>query len=123
MPLNTGDIRYVVDRGLSIREPRSETAVAGSLEEWKIVSCPSRVSVVSVSLARLRRYVPIVVPILVSGRRRADQLAVALESRGFGNGAHRTILSEYPVTWRDFVLLTGVVLVGVASAWCYYAGA
>ena len=62
--------------------------------------------------ARLRRYVPIIVPVLVSGLRRADQLAVALESKGFGAGTRRTVLSEYPVTWRDG-LLAAVLLLAI----------
>jgi energy-coupling factor transport system permease protein len=72
-------------------------------------------------LARLRRYVPIIVPIMVSGLRRADQLAVALESKGFGNRRRRSVLSEYPLTWRDAVLLTVVVAVCAVFAWHYYA--
>jgi energy-coupling factor transport system permease protein len=73
-------------------------------------------------IARLRRYAPIIVPILVSGLRRADQLAVALESKGFGNRARRTVLSDYPVTWRDLVLLLGVLAAIFLCAWNRSAG-
>lgn len=56
-------------------------------------------------LTRIRRHVPIIIPVLVSGLRRADQMAVALESRGFGCGGERTFLARYTLTWRDAILL------------------
>lgn len=40
-------------------------------------------------LARARHFVPVVVPTLAVGLRRADSLAVALESRGFGRPGRR----------------------------------
>jgi len=52
--------------------------------------------------------------------RRADQLAIALESKGFGSKVKRTVLSEYPVTWRDVVLPGVVLLAVVLSALNYY---
>lgn len=65
-------------------------------------------------LNRLRHYVPIIVPILVSGLRRSDQLAVALESKGFGGKCKRSCLVEYEITWRDFVLIVALLLVCLA---------
>lgn len=67
-------------------------------------------------LRRIRHYVPIIVPVLASGLRRADQLAVALESRGFGKGKKRSVVSEFRVTWRDYVLLSVVFLAGALMA-------
>lgn len=40
--------------------------------------------------ARLRRYVPVIVPVLVGALRRADRMAMALELRGFNSGRPRT---------------------------------
>jgi len=71
-------------------------------------------------LKRIRRYVPIIIPILVSSLRRADQLAVALESKGFGSGVKRSMLAEYPVTWRDFVLLAATMSVLALTGFNYY---
>ncbi|MCZ7582051.1 MAG: energy-coupling factor transporter transmembrane protein EcfT [Deltaproteobacteria bacterium] len=51
--------------------------------------------------ARVRRYVAILVPVLFAALRRADQMALALESRGFGAQAKRTTMKEYRVSWRD----------------------
>ena len=55
-------------------------------------------------VTRIRRYVPVIVPVLVSGLRRADQLAVALESKGFGSGERRTARTRHSVGWRDLAL-------------------
>lgn len=71
-------------------------------------------------ITRLRRYVPIIVPILVSGLRRADQLAVALESKGFGGRKKRTVLQEYSITWRDAVLLITLSLVTTTMGIFHY---
>lgn len=60
-------------------------------------------------IQRMRRYVPIIVPMLVSGLRRSDQLAMALESKGFGISGTRTVLLEYGFGWRDYLLI-GVLL-------------
>lgn len=67
-------------------------------------------------LRRIRHYVPIIVPVLASGLRRADQLAVALESRGFGKSKSRSVVSEFPVTWRDWVLLSVTFVTGALMA-------
>ena len=63
-------------------------------------------------LRRIRHYVPIIVPVLASGFRRADQLAMALEARGFGKSKNRSVVSEFPITWRDYVLLSVIFLAG-----------
>ncbi len=41
-------------------------------------------------VARLRRYAPVMVPVFMGGLRRADNMAMALEVRGFGSGRRRT---------------------------------
>lgn len=61
-------------------------------------------------VTRIRRHVPIIVPILASSLRRADQLAIALESKGFGRAQPRTTLAEYAVTWRDVLLLAATLV-------------
>ena len=65
---------------------------------------------------RIRHYVPVIVPILVSGLRRADQLAVALESRGFGRNEKRSVITDFQVTWRDYVLVFIVFLICFSAA-------
>ncbi|MGH7787153.1 MAG: energy-coupling factor transporter transmembrane component T family protein [Candidatus Binatia bacterium] len=50
---------------------------------------------------RLRRYVPVIVPVFMGGLRRADQMAMALDARGFQSGRTRTTLDPYPVRGTD----------------------
>ncbi len=54
---------------------------------------------------RAGNLVPLVVPLFISAFRRADELAVAMEARGYRIGARRTRLRRLPVTWRDWVAL------------------
>jgi energy-coupling factor transport system permease protein len=76
-------------------------------------------------VARARKYVPILVPILLGAIRKADRMAVALEARGFGAPGIRTSLADRPATWRDAVAVAAVVLVlaaSVAMRWPALAG-
>ena len=56
-------------------------------------------------LERLGKYVPLFVPILVSAVRRGDQMAAALEARGFGRPGRRTLYPAVPFRASD-------------AAWC-----
>ncbi|PZN09177.1 energy-coupling factor transporter transmembrane protein EcfT [Thermaerobacter sp. FW80] len=69
-------------------------------------------------LRRLRALVPLLVPLFVGAFRRADELALAMEARGYRGGAGRTRYRELRVGRRDAaaVLLTALVL-GVALRW------
>jgi len=67
--------------------------------------------------ARLARYVPVIVPVFIGGLRRADQMAFALEVRGFSSGRPRTSLPRPPADGGDVVL---VVL--AASVVAVYVG-
>jgi energy-coupling factor transport system permease protein len=59
---------------------------------------------------RIARYVPVIVPVFIGGLRRADQMAFALEVRGFSSGRPRTSLPRPPFAAADALL----VAVGVA---------
>lgn len=65
-------------------------------------------------VTRLRRFLPLLGPVLVSGFRRADGLAVALEAKGFSLPGRRTSYLRLPLTWRDGLLLGAIVLLNVA---------
>jgi len=56
-------------------------------------------------LARLKTYVPLLVPIFLHTLRNTDQLAKALESRGFGARRERTSLLEIGFHARDALAL------------------
>ena len=63
-------------------------------------------------IERARALLPILVPLFVSAFRRADELAVAMESRCYHGGEGRTRLKQLRFTGIDFVaLFFGVLLV------------
>ena len=49
-------------------------------------------------MKRARAYIPVLVPLFVIIFRRAENLAVAMEARGYGGGSGRTKLK--PLRWR-----------------------
>ncbi|MDY6826420.1 MAG: energy-coupling factor transporter transmembrane component T [Bacillota bacterium] len=55
---------------------------------------------------KARNMVPLIVPLFVSAFRRADELALAMEARGFRIGAKRTSLHEDIITAGDWVVLS-----------------
>lgn len=69
-------------------------------------------------LTRVRRYVPLIVPILAYAMRAADDMSRALESRGLG-AAVRGRTEYYEYTWRagDVVLLIGALTLAVTAVW------
>ncbi|HEY8552139.1 MAG TPA: energy-coupling factor transporter transmembrane component T, partial [Thermaerobacter sp.] len=69
-------------------------------------------------LRRLRALVPLLVPLFVGAFRRADDLALAMEARGYRGGAGRTRYRELRAGRRDAVavLVTALVL-GLALGW------
>lgn len=54
---------------------------------------------------RARALIPVLVPLFVSSFRRADELAVAMESRCYHGGEGRTRLHELVYTAKDFVAI------------------
>lgn len=63
---------------------------------------------------RLRNFLPILIPLFISAFRRAEELAIAMESRGYQGGEGRTKLRQLQMTWRDGILF--VVLGSLAAA-------
>jgi energy-coupling factor transport system permease protein len=57
-------------------------------------------------LTRLRRFVPVLVPVFIGALRRADHMAIALELRGFNSGRPRTTFLRAPAGWTDAVAAT-----------------
>jgi energy-coupling factor transport system permease protein len=52
-------------------------------------------------VARLRRFLPVIVPVFVGALRRADRMAMALELRGFNSGRRRTTFLRATAAWGD----------------------
>lgn len=63
-------------------------------------------------LERMKKIVPLLIPLFISSIDRADQLAVAMTSRGYRGGDHRTKLRQLLWTNRDY--LTFALFAGVS---------
>ena len=66
-------------------------------------------------LRRLRAMVPVLVPLTIGAFRRADELAEAMESRGYRGGEGRTRYRELRLRARDALALAAVALVVVGG--------
>ena len=64
-------------------------------------------------LAALRHYPALMAPLLIQAFQLADELAEAMESRGFGS-PHRTFAVEYRLQWQDYALLF-LAMAGLAT--------
>jgi len=64
---------------------------------------------------RAKALVPILIPLFISAFRRADDLALAMESRCYNGGEGRTSLNVPRLAWRDFAAVGACagVIVGV----------
>jgi energy-coupling factor transport system permease protein len=76
-------------------------------------------------LTRLRRFVPVIVPVFIGGLRRADRMAMALELRGFNSGRPRTTYLRARLAPRDAVAgaIAAAVLAAYVVLWLFGAGA
>jgi energy-coupling factor transport system permease protein len=66
---------------------------------------------------RLRRYIPVIVPVFMGGLRRADNMAMALEARGFQSQRQRTTLAHYELKTADGLAL--LVLGAIVGLYLY----
>lgn len=66
-------------------------------------------------LSRIRKYIPILLPLIINSIRRSLELAEAMESRAFGASTTRTNLYELKMRKEDFVALA-LSLVALALA-------
>lgn len=62
-------------------------------------------------VSRAKAFVPILIPLLVGGFRKAEELANAMNSRCYEGSTHCTRMTLLRCTWRD--LVAGLVTVGV----------
>ncbi len=63
---------------------------------------------------RAKALIPILIPLLISAFRRAEELADAMECRCYHGGEGRTRYKVYSFSWRDFMALGLMVAVMVA---------
>ena len=63
---------------------------------------------------RAKAMIPVLIPLLISSFRRADELAVAMECRCYRGGEGRTRMTTLHLHFRDFALLFAVIAAGAA---------
>jgi energy-coupling factor transport system permease protein len=63
---------------------------------------------------------PVIIPVFMGALRRADQMAIALDMRGFALPGRRTFLLEQPLGVRDAVVVL-IALAAPASSWAMRA--
>ncbi len=69
---------------------------------------------------RAKALIPILIPLFVSSFRRADDLALAMDSRCYKGGKGRTKLKVPQLTWRDAVASAFILLFGAAILFLSY---
>ena len=73
-------------------------------------------------LERVRRYVPVVIPVFMGALRKANNMAMALEARGFGFSHEPTTFIEYPVTGADVIAFGFLIGLGALYFMLYWTG-
>jgi energy-coupling factor transport system permease protein len=66
---------------------------------------------------RMKSYLPILIPLFLSAFRRAEELALAMESRCYRGGIGRTKYRLLRFTWRDLVMLLLLILLSILLWW------
>ena len=71
---------------------------------------------------RAKALIPVLIPLLISSFRRADELADAMDARCYSGSKNRTKYKKMKLTWRDLIgtlvmagLITGVVLLNASG--------
>lgn len=70
-----------------------------------------------IDLHGARNLVPIFVPIFVSAFRRADELAMAMDARGFRSVAHRTRMRKLHLSLQDVLAALVVLVFALVTIW------
>jgi energy-coupling factor transport system permease protein len=71
---------------------------------------------------RMRRYVPALIPVFMGALRRVNNMAMALEARGFGMGARPTSLGAYQPHPRDRIAFAILLAIGAIYFLIYLKG-
>ncbi|MBU3178227.1 energy-coupling factor transporter transmembrane protein EcfT [Clostridium estertheticum] len=66
-------------------------------------------------ISRAKSLIPILVPLFISSFRRADELAMAMESRCYKGGEGRTRMKQLKVTRRDYIASCSFILLFVIT--------
>jgi energy-coupling factor transport system permease protein len=73
-------------------------------------------------IRQAKRVLPLIVPLIVTSLKRAETMALAMESRGFNAAEQRSSFYELQFTWQDsllLTLLTSFSILIVLSRWIF----
>lgn len=71
-------------------------------------------------IQRAKALVPLLVPLFISAFRRADELAMAMESRCYRGGDNRTRMKVLKIQSRDYVALLFTLVLMIIIIWNSY---
>jgi len=66
-------------------------------------------------IKQAKRVIPLIVPLIVNSLKRAETMAVAMESRGFYAAHQRSSFHILHLTWQDIILMFISLFLGVAA--------
>ncbi len=66
---------------------------------------------------KIKAYPALVTPLVIGAMRRAQLMAVAMDSRAFGAYKTRTYLEDIHLRWTDWVFMAGSIILAVAIVW------
>ena len=68
-------------------------------------------------IRRAHNLIPIVIPLFISAFRRAEELALAMEARGYRGGVGRTRLRKLTLGWRDGSIAAASLVLALVIGW------
>lgn len=68
-------------------------------------------------LRRVKSYIPVLIPLFISAFRRAEELALAMEARGYRGGKGRTRIRELRWKKADTILLVVLAVLSISLWW------
>lgn len=71
-------------------------------------------------IQRAKALVPLLVPLFISAFRRADELAMAMESRCYRGGENRTRMKVLKAQPRDYIALLSILILMILIIWDSY---
>ncbi len=73
-------------------------------------------------IERLRRYTTVSIPVFMGALRKANNMAMALEARGFGRLSRPTTYIEYPFLASDLMAFAALFVIGLLYFLIYWTG-
>ena len=71
-------------------------------------------------MKRVRNYIPILIPLIISAIRRSVELAEALESRAFGATEHRTAIVTLKMKFSDYSVIIATIAGLAVAIYVYF---